>query len=901
MKSHLEIKASAQNQTTKSTKEKILSPRACRSLKVREKGNVSKTERPFERSHIDQHPEIMQNVIDGQKQQSRKKATEAEELVKYMSDLPCYLQRAGKGINVQEKALNFGVLDWGRLERWKCEQKRVSGGRNVLLPSRTNTLSTHTFGQNQQGRSDCETSSSAERKKAPTLDFYLNLSAKGSVKGHSHALDERPSERDVSLHDSGTSPKRDRSIDRQHPRSEHKKSNTKDLDSKVAMEKAHHTSETASSYSKEHEALAFGKGKTKTWGGECRRVEQSLDSGLHLPDESCVNDHFTYDFLSVRKHPEERSPESLSEDFHFRLSLSSAVPHSCPFPCNSQRSEWSDIKNSGPVDVQDGETLYSYSGETAFICSKSKHEEQSESITTSKEQSAVKPPNGLGPVIAEATTRTPGVPSCDLQPVTSLNKIARSSSFREVSASQQVNSTFAAATISDSSNKDKSGATTRGKSSPLRRILDPLLKSKVSHRLSFDKTDTVSSESGGTIKHSSCEVLKSMHRSKSAKARPNCPTDQPMKRHLSFSTLSSADTQEKHMGLKMHALLQLSCKNGLPLFTFTFNDSDILAAMLRKVYVSGKDDFEWVYTFYSVHEIKMKGRGWINQGSKNKQHGFASNVVGQMNVSCSQCHHPLGDDPSSHSMVREFVLFGAELQQAPHETLDFLPNRELAAIVVKVPKENGNFDGNELQSDISRTEPASRLADENGLCCQAEYPSHSSIMVILPGGDHGQPVTAGAPSSLLDRWRSGGLCDCGGWDVGCRLTVLASVNQDRNSLSSSQACNISNGTDHQVDLVIQGGAQENWRLLSLASFKEGLYTVDFNAPLSLLQAFSICIAVLHGRMTANLSGVHSFLHVKSSSDPMSTENGTIKSSTKTQGEIPASYFPYPPHSPVGRV
>lgn len=30
----------------------------------------------------------------------------------------------------------------------------------------------------------------------------------------------------------------------------------------------------------------------------------------------------------------------------------------------------------------------------------------------------------------------------------------------------------------------------------------------------------------------------------------------------------------------------------------------------------------------------------------------------------------------------------------------------------------------------------------------------------------------GGPSTLTERWRSGGHCDCGGWDIGCPLMIL---------------------------------------------------------------------------------------------------------------------------------
>lgn len=52
----------------------------------------------------------------------------------------------------------------------------------------------------------------------------------------------------------------------------------------------------------------------------------------------------------------------------------------------------------------------------------------------------------------------------------------------------------------------------------------------------------------------------------------------------------------------------------------------------------------------------------------------------------------------------------------------------------------------------------------------------NSMNIVIPAGIHGGPKTRdGLPSSLIDRWKSGGCCDCGGWDEGCPLTVFQDV------------------------------------------------------------------------------------------------------------------------------
>ncbi|KAK1425600.1 hypothetical protein QVD17_20954 [Tagetes erecta] len=92
--------------------------------------------------------------------------------------------------------------------------------------------------------------------------------------------------------------------------------------------------------------------------------------------------------------------------------------------------------------------------------------------------------------------------------------------------------------------------------------------------------------------------------------------------------------------------------------------------------------------------------------------------------------------------TREFVLFSVDPNISPQE--------ELEAVVVKFSR-NSNVEDN--QESFSTT-------------------------VILPDGRHGVPNKR-EPSPLVYRWRSGGVCACGGWDMGCRLRTLS--NQARSS------------------------------------------------------------------------------------------------------------------------
>lgn len=74
----------------------------------------------------------------------------------------------------------------------------------------------------------------------------------------------------------------------------------------------------------------------------------------------------------------------------------------------------------------------------------------------------------------------------------------------------------------------------------------------------------------------------------------------------------------------------------------------------------------------------------------------------------------------------------------------------------------------------------------------------------------------------------------------------------------------------------------------MVSYKEGLYTVDFRSSIALLQAFAICIAVVHGKKSTIRC-----VEVQTLQEHMIGEN---------MRKVPASYVPnHPPLSPVGRA
>ena len=96
--------------------------------------------------------------------------------------------------------------------------------------------------------------------------------------------------------------------------------------------------------------------------------------------------------------------------------------------------------------------------------------------------------------------------------------------------------------------------------------------------------------------------------------------------------------------------------------------------------------------------------------------------------------------------------------------------KELVAIVIRVPllASNGPTVLNS-DSDSDGRSRVDKLSEDKRLW---------HVNVVLPKGEHGIPkenTPLRCPySSLIERWHSGGSCECGGWDLGCGLKVLSS-------------------------------------------------------------------------------------------------------------------------------
>lgn len=721
-------------------------------------------------------------------------------LVKHMRNLPGYLQRVEKGENVQGKALNFGVLDWGRLENWKSNEKRIPPRYNMKrsLSSNNSTLvetgsvkfskskkKVYPPRRDQQASHGSPLNSSCRERLPPGVRWPRGKPVKPQI------FESRPCSN--VLPPGG-------------------KDHIRELDSSNGKQAADQTTPE--------------KEETSTSGWRKQGSDDPCPRGKHnslpISSDDFHSSSSSHDDLWISDSRKSRD-DHLIEENESRLSnclspgecLSlnhpiSDVPHSCPFPLPLSEPE---CPMEIPVTPLRGGSL----------------EENSKASKKCDldidDQPALKGRHSSSP---------------NRRFSFNFGKMARSFSFKESTSSiPQLSPTYISAKSGPvnfeaspdlvNHNWKKGHATIPSRSSPLRRLLDPLLKLKGAHL--------------------SEKVQKS-------KLDLN-PTSVPLinKDELLFC--------KKYISSNVQALLQLTLKNGIPFFKLVIeSSSDILAAAVKKL-PSGKDDSSLIYAFYSVHETKKKSGGWIYQGLKEKSYSFGYNIVGQMKISSSY-HAEFSGAEKDLYVVRESVLYSSDIMQADEKRPDCMLDGELAAIIVKNPSD-------ETCGDIG---------------------SSKSTIVVLPEGVHSWP-NSHLPSPLINRWRSGGACDCGGWDIGCQFHVLS--HHQTEILKTSTPSTLCTTSDC-LDLSYQVG-HKNKCSFRLVSLEGGLYSLEYDPSMSLLQAFSICVAVVSSQKLTHIFQVN---YIPESKD-LSENKATGHEKVKIQEEIPQKYVSKPPASPVGRV
>ncbi|XP_042512542.1 uncharacterized protein LOC122087458 [Macadamia integrifolia] len=492
---------------------------------------------------------------------------------------------------------------------------------------------------------------------------------------------------------------------------------------------------------------------------------------------------------------------------------------------------------------------------------------------------------------------------------------------------------------------------------PIRRMFDPIMKSKSqpSQPVSVAEFGDITTLGLASIRRKKT-VCKSLLHDFSNSVQKEEPRAHFVKNNQHRLDVASSPAH-------LHGLLKLDYKNGVPILEFSLNDlEDTLVAKTWK----GHNAFNWVYTFHSLNNRRKIGTsGWDSK----ERHKEAS-MVGQMQVSCYLCSKMQNAGGFDNSMMTEFVLYDiaharksfatqespdcqadsikrtkgpssgdsdkgfsmdlnvvldpAKLKhQARHASgndysdvstpypwapADLHPYLEIAAVVIQVPCQKRES-LKDKQGDCGKA--CSKLVDFSLVEQRSDDTNHNispaKVKVVTSTGTHGLPSTEDGkgPSPLLDRWRSGGGCNCGGWDMACPLVVFG--NPDIQNVGDHHV-----GSQQPLELFVQGG-KEKMPALTINLIDEGQYSVNFHAQLSTLQAFSICVAILHSTADCTAAGQERTTHrlqcnslkllleeeVRFLIETVADEEK--RNTTKMLEETPPSFVINPPFSPIARV
>ncbi|CAI0424417.1 unnamed protein product [Linum tenue] len=750
--------------------------------------------------------------------------SQSEELVRYMSNVPGFLQRMDKGENIQDKALNVGVLDWGRLEKYKGNQKLVAhgGGNSRLSASGMSNVRAPSFLSVDAGGSSSHYSShkmhqadGSSKTLKPSLHKFsrsqdFESTSKSCLIGQKVNGMNYSSFGRNSMNPAVTEKVKRSDLDQKGP----PKVLVSSLDSAYGEERRYQTMLTSDKKVERDRVISsssFGAPSLKSINCDVSLLSKDKKSGNREVRNK-----------AGERASRESSLASASENGEKVVLL---IPRKC---AGSSFSEEQRAPLPPGVDPSSGTNPCKVGEQSCNVhCAGSS---SAKPITKPPSLENLKVTNGydlesqnaINEEAADGVARKDRDPSPNRRFTFNLGRLTRSFSLKESSTPLQFSSGYESVksgpVTSQSSvgldipKAEKDGGPSRARSSPLRRILDPLFKSKASSSSRLSE------------------------REKSKEIPPN---------PLEWRQLESVQS-EVHEASYTQAILQVSVKNGLPLFKLLVDNADgkanILAATKNVPSPSKSRSGCSSYTFYAIEEIKKRSGGWmLNPGSNKRGCDYTYNVIGQMNINSSPLLGLTGENLTGHEFVSEHVLFGLEKGEASTKSRS---GRELGAVVVRT--HSGNIALKQKQQ-----------RDEDEQCS-------SSMTVILPAAVHGLPAK-GAPWPLIQRWRSGGSCDCGGWDVGCGLCVL-----------SATAPVASNG----FQLFAEGGGKEEKKpVFVLGQVEKGMYSVEFNRRISLLQAFFISVSVVRSQKASDLVEQASFAN----------EPATAK------------FAPCPPLSPVGRV
>lgn len=266
---------------------------------------------------------------------------------------------------------------------------------------------------------------------------------------------------------------------------------------------------------------------------------------------------------------------------------------------------------------------------------------------------------------------------------------------------------------------------------------------------------------------------------------------------------------KKSSPVHLHAHLRMVYEHGMPVFIFSLDRPDDV--YMASTWIDDNDS-RFVYSFRYIGGRSNKN---VSGEQRLNVSGKESSLIGQMQVSTQICLEPEPyEEDLVASTISEFVLFDiarARRSGFKNENLSrqnsfkrgLEPSQSIFSETVnsasnllqeKLPRQN-SFSRGLIRSLSKRSDntssdpwPASDLHPGLEIAAVVIQDSSSNsklssrvMKVILPAGNHGLPDTENScPTPILQRWRSGGGCDCSGWDMGCHLFVLESPELNNN-------------------------------------------------------------------------------------------------------------------------
>ncbi|XP_010553056.1 PREDICTED: uncharacterized protein LOC104823269 [Tarenaya hassleriana] len=188
-----------------------------------------------------------------------------------------------------------------------------------------------------------------------------------------------------------------------------------------------------------------------------------------------------------------------------------------------------------------------------------------------------------------------------------------------------------------------------------------------------------------------------------------------------------------------------------------------------------------------------------------------------------------------------------------------------------------------FELELNQSDKASETTNGNSEIAAMVIESCGENTIILQDGVHGFP-NKGVPSPLIERWRTGGSCDCGGWDIGCKLRVLSNHRRPFHEFHES----------FRLWDQVGGSQQHESAAFRMRGMKKGMYKVEYGtSTMSHLQAFFTCVTLITTESE----------HQQRSDEPQPVARKPEEQMRRRKNrEMAFRLSPFnPPLSPVGRV